>query len=192
MRGREGAFARNENPCFGCMTVFNPLVIRLRETPLTRVERRVQLPPPPLRKAPHLHHLEVVTWANAIAPAAACGDASSVRADGLHGGVPLQAGPSQRLRCPTCNRDVISRPIAKELAAHKTLRGLYKPRDPRFVAKAKDEDAHCGYQQWHRDVDRKVVEWLRRETDATPEEFMAFLRELYGRSEMRARFPHGF
>jgi hypothetical protein len=60
------------------------------------------------------------------------------------------------------------------------------------VTKAKDEDAHCGYQEWHRNVDRKVTEWLRRETDASPEEFIAFLRELYGRPEMRARFPNGF
>ncbi len=87
---------------------------------------------------------------------------------------------------------VISRLIAKELARHKTLRGLYKPRDPRFVAKAKDWQSHCGYQQWHRDVDREVIAWLRRETDATPKEFMAFLRELYGRPAMRARFPNGF
>jgi hypothetical protein len=60
------------------------------------------------------------------------------------------------------------------------------------VAKAKDEESHCGYQQWHRDVDREVIEWLRREADATPGEFMAFLREIYSRPRMRERFPHGF
>jgi hypothetical protein len=58
----------------------------------------------------------------------------------------------------------------------KTLGSLYKPRDPRLIAKAIDEKAHCGYQQWHRDVDREVINWLDRERNATPKEFEDFLR----------------
>ncbi|HLL03003.1 MAG TPA: Wall-associated protein precursor [Myxococcaceae bacterium] len=87
---------------------------------------------------------------------------------------------------------VISWPIFKELKQHETLRGLYAPRDKRFEAKAKDKESHCGYQQWHRDVDKEVVAWLRDRPRATPEQFMKFLREIYNRPEMRKRFPNGF
>ena len=87
---------------------------------------------------------------------------------------------------------IISRPIADALDAHDTLRGHYKPRDPRFVSRAVDEKAHCGYQQWHRDLDKEVVSWLFDNQRATPKQFEEFLRELYSRAPMRARFPHGF
>ncbi len=51
---------------------------------------------------------------------------------------------------PDCRGDdhhIISRPIAKKLKEHETLADLYEPRDERYVAKAKDKDAHCGYQK---------------------------------------------
>ncbi len=87
---------------------------------------------------------------------------------------------------------VISRPIAKALEDHRTLRGHYKPRDSRFVTRAADEKSHCGYQEWHRRVDAEVIRWLEDKRRATPEQFEAFLREIYSRPLMRARFPHGF
>lgn len=94
--------------------------------------------------------------------------------------------------CKGEDHHVISRRIARELERHKVLRGLYKPRDKRFVAKAKDEQSHCGYQQWHRDVDQEVVEWLQKYPKATQEEFMQLLRDIYNRKEMLERFPNGF
>jgi hypothetical protein len=94
--------------------------------------------------------------------------------------------------CKGQEHHVISRTIAKKLEGHLTLGGLYKPRDKRFVAMAKDEDAHCGYQEWHRKVDQEVVEWLDKSPQATPEQFMRFLREIYKRSDMLERFPRGF
>ncbi len=96
---------------------------------------------------------------------------------------------------PDCRGDdhhIISRPIAKKLKEHETLADLYEPRDERYVAKAKDKDAHCGYQKWHREVDKEVIRWLELRKKATPEQFMKFLREIYNRPEMRERFPHGF
>ncbi|HYO57806.1 Wall-associated protein precursor [Archangium sp.] len=94
--------------------------------------------------------------------------------------------------CQGQNHHVISRPIAKALKRHKTLGGLYEPRDERFVAKAKDRDSHCGYQQWHRDVDKEVIRWLRDFPTATRKEFENFLRGIYSRPDMLKRFPHGF
>jgi hypothetical protein len=87
---------------------------------------------------------------------------------------------------------VISRPIAEKLKQHATLSGRYTPRDPRFVARAADKAAHNGYQQWHRQVDEEVIHWLEANRQATPAQFEAFLRAIYARPEMLARFPHGF
>lgn len=99
---------------------------------------------------------------------------------------------SEPKECTGQLHHVISKPIAKALEEHTRLRGRYTPRDPRFVTRAVDEKAHCGYQKWHRDVDAEVVEWLRRYKKATSKEFEAFLRKIYDRPDMRARFPHGF
>jgi hypothetical protein len=94
--------------------------------------------------------------------------------------------------CKGQNHHVISRPIAKALEEHRALRGLYEPRDERFVAKAKDKDSHCGYQDWHRKVDAEVIEWIKRFPAATRKQFEDFLREIYSRKAMRERFPDGF
>lgn len=101
-------------------------------------------------------------------------------------------GSSDPPQCKGQEHHLISRPIAKELERHSTLKGLYKPRDPRLVTQAKDEQSHCGYQEWHRDVDKEVVDWLNRNSKATPQQFMDKLREIYSRPEMMARFPDGF
>lgn len=93
--------------------------------------------------------------------------------------------------CTGQNHHAISRPIAEELEKHGTLRGLYKPRDERFVTRAKDKESHCGYQQWHRDVDKEVIQWLKDEAKATPSQFEHMLREIYARPDMLARFPNG-
>jgi hypothetical protein len=94
--------------------------------------------------------------------------------------------------CKGQNHHVISRPIARKLRIHQTLRGLYEPRDERFKARAKDEESHCGYQTWHREVDAEVIEWLERHARATPKQFEQYLREIYSRPEMLKRFPNGF
>jgi hypothetical protein len=87
---------------------------------------------------------------------------------------------------------IISKPIAKALEEHDTLRGHYKARDPRFVTRAVDEQAHCGYQEWHRMMDKEIIQWLTDNRQATPKQFEAFLRQIYKRSELLKRFPHGF
>jgi hypothetical protein len=102
------------------------------------------------------------------------------------GGGQEASGPSGQLHHP------ISKKIARKLEEHDTLRGHYTERDPRFVTRAADKDSHNGYQQWHRDIDDEVIDWLDRYKKATPEEFEDFLRQIYNRPEMRARFPNGF
>jgi hypothetical protein len=101
-------------------------------------------------------------------------------------------GPGEGLAASGQLHHVISRSIAQKLERHRTLSGRYTERDPRFVTRAADKASHNGYQHWHRDVDREVIKWLDRYIDATPEQFEAFLREIYSRPQMRARFPNGF
>jgi hypothetical protein len=105
---------------------------------------------------------------------------------GGRGEGPTAVGASGQLHHP------ISKRIAAKLARHPTLRGHYTERDPRFVTRAADKAAHNGYQKWHRDIDDEVSRWLDRYDNVTPEEFEAFLRKIYNRPEMRARFPDGF
>ena len=99
---------------------------------------------------------------------------------------------SEPPQCKGQEHHLISRPIARKLEEHSSLKGLYKPRDPRFVARARDEQAHCGYQQWHRAVDEEVIRWLDRHSKATPKDFMDKLRDIYSRPELKVRFPNGF
>ncbi|MFP2906584.1 Wall-associated protein precursor [Pyxidicoccus sp. 3LFB2] len=87
---------------------------------------------------------------------------------------------------------IISKRIAAALDRHGTLKGVYQPRDPRFVSQAVDKAAHNGYQHWHRQVDDEVVQWLADNSAATAKQFEAFLRTIYSRPEMLARFPNGF
>ena len=89
---------------------------------------------------------------------------------------------------------VISTRIHRALEDHLTLRGIYRARDRRFESRAVDPSAHRGYQTWHRELDDDVVEWLTDPINrtATREGFEAYLRTLYSRPDLRARFPHGF
>lgn len=94
--------------------------------------------------------------------------------------------------CEGQEHHLISKRIARALDRHPTLTGVYKPRDPRLVTRAVDEAAHCGYQDWHRKVDKEVVDWLGTYRSVTAKQFEAFLRSIYNRPAMRARFPRGF
>ncbi|HLL54900.1 MAG TPA: hypothetical protein VK447_15200 [Myxococcaceae bacterium] len=102
------------------------------------------------------------------------------------------AGTGASGECSGQLHHVISKPIAAKLEKHGTLGGHYTARDPRFVTRAADEASHNGYQQWHRDSDKEVIDWLNEHEAATPVEFESKLREIYNRPDMRARFPDGF
>jgi hypothetical protein len=98
----------------------------------------------------------------------------------------------EQAKCTGQDHHIISKIVWRALEEHLVLKGLYKYRDPRFVAQAKDLKAHCGWQHWHRDIDREIADWLDRHGKATAEEFEAFLREVYARPKLRERFPNGF
>ncbi len=86
----------------------------------------------------------------------------------------------------------ISTKVGRELNQHPTLRGHYQPRDPRFTTQAIDDAAHRGYQTWHRQLDREVVQWLKDTPAATPQQFESWLRWRYRQPDLLERFPNGF
>lgn len=58
---------------------------------------------------------------------------------------------------------------------------------PRY--RAKDADAHKGYQKWHRDVDNETVKWLTDHPNATPQQFKDFLNDLYQQPDLSSKIP---
>ena len=134
---------------------------------------------------------ELAAKLEAALQAAAAVNAASSAAEALEAEGETSPASPEPPDCKGQLHHIISKRIAKALERHGILRGHYKPRDPRFVSRAVDEKANCGYQEWHRDVDDEVIAWLRRYRDATPEQFEAYLREIYRRPDMLKRFPGG-
>ncbi len=104
---------------------------------------------------------------------------------------PLAALLARLLRCGPQLHHWISKPIYRELQNNPNLKGQYKYRDPRFVSRAKDLQSHKGYQEWHRDLDNKVVNWLKSNRNATPQQFERYLRNEYSKPYLRETFPKG-
>jgi hypothetical protein len=100
--------------------------------------------------------------------------------------------PNEKQECAGQWHHLISKAVWYALENHAVLKGKYTYRDSRFATQAKDPKAHCGYQGWHRELDAKIRAWLAEHGQAGAEEFEAFLRELYARPQLRARFPNGF
>jgi RHS repeat-associated protein len=85
----------------------------------------------------------------------------------------------------------ISAKVHRELERHPNLSGRYRYRDSRLATRAIDSAAHRGYQRWHRDLDNEVAGWIARHRTATPQQFEAYLHEVYSRPELLQRFPNG-
>lgn len=85
----------------------------------------------------------------------------------------------------------ISRTVHKALEAHPNLKGVYSARDPRFVTQAKDLASHRGYDTFHRNLDVEVAGWVRSNPNATQAQFESYLRGVYQRPDVVARFPNG-
>jgi Pretoxin HINT domain len=100
----------------------------------------------------------------------------------------------KKLLGPGDDHHVISTPIGNAIKKHGTLRGKYKPRDPRFIAEAVNKAAHNGYQDWHRLLDEEIERWLKHpdNINATPAEFEEWLHWRYSRRDLLKRFPNGF
>ncbi|MDF2984707.1 MAG: hypothetical protein K0R50_217 [Eubacterium sp.] len=85
---------------------------------------------------------------------------------------------------------ILTNKTMKALDNHPTLKGKFNREDPIFKYRAADADAHKGYQQWHRDVDNKVVTWLQNNPQATVTQFKNFLNRLYQSQDISKRIPN--
>lgn len=86
---------------------------------------------------------------------------------------------------------MISRPVHRALEQHPVLRGQYSARDNRFVTRARDLDAHKGYQTWHRELDAEIPAWLQRNPSATTSEWESYMINRYAKPDLNWRFPLG-
>jgi hypothetical protein len=108
------------------------------------------------------------------------------------GGCGSGQDPNEKQKCTGQWHHIISKMVWYALEKHPVLGGKYSYRDPRFVARAKDLKAHCGWQDWHRDLDKEIAAWIEQNEKATAQQFEAYLREVYARPELQLRFPNGF
>ena len=95
-------------------------------------------------------------------------------------------------KCTGQFHHIISKRVWRALQENDALHGLYRYRDPRFVAQAKDLKAHCGWWGWHQKLDDEIARWVRDQQNLTPQQFEAYVRKVYARPELRLRFPNGF
>lgn len=84
---------------------------------------------------------------------------------------------------------ILSNKTMKALNEHPTLKGVFEREDAAFKNRAKDADAHKGYQQWHRDVDNATVDWLQNNPNATSQQFKDFLNGLYQQPNISSKIP---
>src|SRR5258707_1826535 len=83
---------------------------------------------------------------------------------------------------------ILSNKIFRALSEHEILKGIFGRDD--FLVRAATKLDHSGYQLWHRAYDTEVVEWLAKNSTASREEFIDFLREIYGRPALKKAFPN--
>jgi hypothetical protein len=129
--------------------------------------------------------------AAAAAARAAAARGTSAGAAPIVGKLNAPVPPSVALELTGQYHHGISKPIHNALEGHLLLNGLYKHRDPRFITQAIDQDAHRGYQEWHRDLDQEMVMHIRNSRHMTPDDFEQYLWTRYAQPDLIARFPNG-
>ncbi|WP_413512619.1 hypothetical protein [Myroides odoratus] len=82
--------------------------------------------------------------------------------------------------------------ITRVLNSHPTLKESfdYSRTNTRYIYNALDNEAHRGYQTWHRQYDTTVVQWLQSNPSATPSQFDLYLHNLYQQPWLKSRIPN--
>ena len=81
----------------------------------------------------------------------------------------------------------ISRGIEKAAKLHEKLKNLVTRKGWGTVRASLLKD-HCGYQDWHRDLDKEIMDWILSHADATLDDFIKYMNELYADPDMVRRF----
>lgn len=82
---------------------------------------------------------------------------------------------------------MLSNKIMTALGRHETLAGIFKRND--IIIQALDLGSHNGYESWHIAYDGEITRWLAANGDASRQEFLQKLIEMYSTDDMRRRFP---
>ena len=98
--------------------------------------------------------------------------------DGVGGGIPILTGQKHH---------ILTNKIMRALENHPTLKGSFGRED--YLVRAATQLDHYGYQLWHIAYDSEAVEWLSKHNTATRDEFISYLRKVYGKKAMRKAFP---
>lgn len=81
---------------------------------------------------------------------------------------------------------VITRKIRREMKNNPNLSDINRNKSSIFTGLT--EDAHRGYQKWHRKYDDDMVLWLKDHLDATLDDFQAELQRFYDQPDIVERF----
>ncbi len=85
---------------------------------------------------------------------------------------------------------LLSNKIISALEKHPLLKGAFSREDTRFIYNALDDTAHKGYQTWHRQYDKMVVDYIESHPELSPSKFKSWLDDLYQQSWLKERVPN--
>lgn len=85
---------------------------------------------------------------------------------------------------------LLSKKIMEAINNHKNLSGKFFRNDPDFIYRAANAEAHRGYQEWHREYDKRVERWLNENPRATVDQFRSYLNNLHQEEWLRSRIPN--
>jgi RHS repeat-associated protein len=86
---------------------------------------------------------------------------------------------------------VVSKAIGRAMSNAPRLRGALGEMRQRLVTRARDLMSHRGYQKWHRDLDKEVIEFIEQNPGVSPSRFERFLEERYAKPDLADKFPGG-
>lgn len=81
------------------------------------------------------------------------------------------------------NHHVISNKINKVKLQNSKLDSISR-NDPRFQVKALTSGGHKGYQKWHRQYDKTIVDWLKSHPNASAGEFINKINSVFAKPGM--------
>ncbi|MEX0275694.1 MAG: RHS repeat domain-containing protein [Flavobacteriaceae bacterium] len=87
---------------------------------------------------------------------------------------------------------LVSTKVARALDNHPILNGAfdYSRTNKKYIYRALNQDAHRGYQTWHRLYDATVVKWLQTNPRATEKIFNEYLHNLHQQPWLKERIPN--
>ena len=81
---------------------------------------------------------------------------------------------SKRIIASGQEHHLLSKKIVGAIEKHPLLKGVFSREDRRLIYKLLDASAHKGYQTWHRQYDKMVVDFIQANPKLTPSQSKAY------------------